>query len=453
MAKSALIAFGNEESYGLSFVGGELKEHGQDIRFFDGEGASVVDEVVKWKPDFLMYSPMTTFFPIAHSVNQQIRNQLDAVSIFGGHHAFSQPGLILCDDIDTIVVGPVRGSIPEILNGRRGLIRTIPTNPADMPKPARYEYYRDVPRMGKRYRKFVLSMLGCPWSCSYCSSSSKHIREVFGKIDYYRNHRPVSDVISELKEIMQYETYEIDWVDDDFFAGNEEWLLEFARRFDFDIPMYVSTTSVSVLNVSDRALRAFQRIVNVVGMGIQAIRPKSLKLFNRSWDNEEKMKAAYDRLTSFGYKVNLQAIIGLPVVDPVEDALDTIKGLQRIGPGSVCSVYPLMIYPGTAIKEYCKEKGFLLNEDCNGDTNSGICGIRFTPKILKQIRNLCKLATFIVKYNLDEKLVRALMNIDFDEKTSKELSMLRYRECVIDRLGDKGERIFNDILSSMKLKF
>jgi len=33
--KFALIAFGNEESYGLLFVGGELLAHGQTIRFGD----------------------------------------------------------------------------------------------------------------------------------------------------------------------------------------------------------------------------------------------------------------------------------------------------------------------------------------------------------------------------------------------------------------------------------
>jgi len=33
--RHALINFGNEESYGLLFVGGELVKHRQQIRYFD----------------------------------------------------------------------------------------------------------------------------------------------------------------------------------------------------------------------------------------------------------------------------------------------------------------------------------------------------------------------------------------------------------------------------------
>ncbi len=54
--------------------------------------------------------------------------------------------------------------------------------------------------------------------------------------------------------------------------------------------------------------------------------------------------------------VNLQGIVGLPIDDPVEDAIETLKGIQRIGPGSICSVYPLMVYPGTELSKLCEKK-------------------------------------------------------------------------------------------------
>jgi radical SAM superfamily enzyme YgiQ (UPF0313 family) len=283
--------------------------------------------------------------------------------------------------------------------------------------------------------------------------------------------------MEEAKSIVTPETQEIEWVDDDIFAGDEEWLLEFIKEWkDFCgyivdpygddqrriIPMYISTTSHMVLKASDKLLRAFQPYVSAVGMGIQAARPESLKLFNRQWDNEEKMKAAYDRLVSFGYRVNLQFIVGLPVKDPVEDAIETLLAAKRIGPGSICSCYPLMVYPGTEMEKYCQEHNFEINSECNGDTNSGICNINFDnvtsreairSSIMKRLRNICKLSTFFVKYNIDEPLIRALIEVGLNDETSAKLSMLRYRECVIDRLGAKGERIFNDILNTMKLRF
>lgn len=459
--KVAIIAFGNEESYGLLFVGGELLEHGQDIHFFDAEQQGVEQRVIDWGPQFIMFSPMTTFYPAASRVARNIKSRLPhAVSVFGGHHATASPQIIDSDEVDVVVVGPVRGSIEPILDGRRGVIQTVPTDPADLPRPARSQYYRDIPRMAGRYRKVMLSMLGCPWNCSYCSSSSGHMRKLFGAKThkrYYLSHRPISTIIEEAREVIQYDTKEIEWVDDDVFAGAdiEQWLPEFVRIWESQIglPMYVSTTSAYVLKVSDNVLAALKPIVNVVGMGVQAIRPESLKLFNRPWDNEKKMKQAYDRLCSFGYRVNLQCIVGLPVKDPVEDAIDTIRGMQRIGPGSICSCYPLMIYPGTAIEKYCRQRNIKLNDACVGDTNAAIPHILFAPDVIKRLRNICKLGTLFVKYNIDERWIRALIDIDFDDETSRHLSMVRYYECVTDRLKEKGEQIFNDILATMKLRY
>ncbi|MBW1854627.1 MAG: cobalamin-dependent protein [Deltaproteobacteria bacterium] len=458
--KIALIAFGNEESYGLLFVGGELLCFGQEIRYFDAEMEEVVKNVADWQTDFIFFSPMTTFFPAAYGICKEIKKQQpEVVSVFGGHHATAYPKISEMPDVDVVVVGPVRGSIEKILGGEKGIIKTSPTTPGDLPMPARKEYYRDIPRMMTRYRKVMLSMLGCPWNCSYCSSSSGHMREIFGiesQKRYFLGRRPLDTIIAEAKEIKKYDTAEIEWVDDDMFCGPdiETWIPEFVSVWEKEIgiPMYISTTSHYVLKVSDNVLATLRRMVTCIGLGIQAIRPRSLRLFNRSWDNESKMKAAYDRLTSFGYAVNLQCIIGLPVDEPVEDALDTIKGMQRIGSGSIISCYPLQIYPGTAIEKYCIEKGFTLNDACAGDTNTGIPGISFPPKVIKQIKNICKLATLFVKYGIDERWMRVLIDIDFDDQTSRYLSAVRYYECVTDRLGERGEQIFNDILKSMHLR-
>jgi len=459
--KVALVAFGNEESYGLLFVGGELLEHGQNIKFFDAEGVNVVKSIVDWRPDFIMMSPMTTFYNHAIQVDRDVRSHLHhVVTVFGGHHAMARPEIIDDDEVDVVVVGPVRGSISQILSGTRGVIWTVPTTPSDISKPTRGQYYRDIPRMAGRYRKILLSTLGCPQGCSYCSSSARHIVDVFGSAAhkrYYLARRPLQTVIDEAKEIISYPTKEIEWVDDEAFFGTDidDWADKFVDTWEREInlPMYVSTSSRFVLKVSDDVLRNFRRVVNVVGFGVQAIRPESLKLLGRGWDSEEKMKLAYDRLTSFGYKVNLQCIVGLPVDDPVDDAMDTIKGMQRIGAGSVCSCYPLMIYPGTKMECYCCENNIKLQDRCNGDTNSALPGILMNDTDEKRIRNICKLGTLFVKYNIDERWMRTLINVDFDDDTSKQLSLVRYRDCVVDRLGSTGRKVFDDILETMNMRY
>ncbi|KKL16227.1 hypothetical protein LCGC14_2497680, partial [marine sediment metagenome] len=134
--KFALIAFGNEESYGLLFVGGELLEYNQQIHFFDAEETDVVEKVVRWGPDFVMFSPMTTFYSDALSISRTVKACLHhVVSVFGGHHAMASPEIIKEYGIDVVVVGPVRGSIQEILDGVVGVIKTEPTTPRDMARP------------------------------------------------------------------------------------------------------------------------------------------------------------------------------------------------------------------------------------------------------------------------------------------------------------------------------
>ena len=60
----ALVSFGNEESYGLLFAGTEFKKHGK-IKFFDAEMADPVDDIVKYHPDYVCFSPLTVFYPRA----------------------------------------------------------------------------------------------------------------------------------------------------------------------------------------------------------------------------------------------------------------------------------------------------------------------------------------------------------------------------------------------------
>jgi len=112
-----------------------------------------------------------------------------------------------------------------------------------------------------------------------------------------------------------------------------------------------------------------------------------------------------------------------------------------------------MVYPGTEMEQYCKDHNIELNNECSGDTNNAVGSIKFSPDVTRKLRNICKLATLIVKYMVPEDWARALIEIDYDSSTSEKLSMARYRECVVDRLGQTGERVFDEILATMKLRF
>jgi radical SAM superfamily enzyme YgiQ (UPF0313 family) len=440
----ALVHLGNEESYGLLYAGSEFMKHG-DIHFFDGEMTDCIPDIIKYNPTYLCFSPMTTFYPQAKRIEEMVKRHIDSVSVYGGHHA-TNCGKNLGDL--TIV-----GAVKDIDLNKRGIVFNGQTKPEHLKSPARKEYFRDIPRMKERYRKVILSVTGCPFTCTYCSSSNEVTRKLYGQTTCHLKHRDIDDIIKEAKFI-KADTQEIEWVDDDVLFGDQDWLMAFYTRWikEIGLPMYVSTTSLSALKAKPKLLRLMRKVVNCVGLGVQAVNSDSLQLLGRGWDNKERIKSAYDRLTSFGFRVNMQCIVGLPIQDPVEDALDTIEAMRNIGPGSIISCYPLQIYPNTKMEEYVNRQGLRLNPVCEGDTNSGLPAIDFGENVNNRLKNICKLSTMVVKYNIDRRWLQSMLDINIDG-SSQSLSMTRYYECVKDRIPDKADKIFPDIIGSMKLKY
>lgn len=97
----------------------------------------------------------------------------------------------------------------------------------------------------------------------------------------------------------------------------------------------------------------------------------------------------------------------------------------------------------------CRDHNLALNNLASGDTNTGIRGIAFTDDVAKQLRNMCKLTTFFVKYHIDERWMKIFIAVDFPENTSQALSMERYYEWPkIDEFEQKFGARFGDNMSS-----
>ena len=231
---------------------------------------------------------------------------------------------------------------------------------------------------------------------------------------------------------------------------------EFVPRWnkEIGIPVYANITPKTVTKVSDSHLRDFANLVHFVTLGVQTARTSSLKLFNRQFQNEDQLKEAYDRLKAFGIGVKMELIVGLPVDDPVGDAIDTIELAQRIGAGSFGAAFPLMLYPGTALHKWCVDNNIPMNEECTFEWYSGVGSIKFEdPLVHKRMHNLSKLATFFIKYNIEERWMRALIDVDIPLDASKGISQNNYLEALTARMGGKAEEDFEETLSYMNFRF
>jgi len=380
-------------------------------------------------------------------------------TVFGGAHITASAEHIDMDGIDIAVQGPVYGTIDEILSApEKTVIQGEPVMPNKM-VPTRTEYFDQIPRIGKHHRKFIMSHFGCVYACSYCATHNQRLTigaEKYRK--FFLTRRPVDDVIAEGRLLLQYDTIEVGLEDDDALEGHEAeaWLADFVPKWknEIGLPVYANVTPKTVVKASDQHMQNLADLVHVVHMGVQVERQDSLKMFNRQFQKEDQVKEAYDRLQSFGIGVKVELIIGLPVDDPIGDAIDSIKLGQRIAAGGFAAAFPLMLYPGTALHKWCVENDIPMNEECTFEWYSGVGSIKFEdPAIEKKIHNLSKLATFFIKYNVDEHWMRALIEMDLPQAASLAISQTNYLESLMFRQGNNAENSFEKSLDYMNFRF
>jgi hypothetical protein len=116
-------------------------------------------------------------------------------------------------------------------------------------------------------------------------------------------------------------------------------------------------------------------------------------------------------------------MIGLPVEDPLEDALETLEFNQKL-PISDSWVAIFQPFPKTDLWKYCLEKNFI-DEDtqCMNFYEDSVLRI---PDVEK-INRLHKWWYFAIKYKLPIDLIRILLKQPFTEEIKEELQEFRWK--------------------------
>ena len=471
-----LIHIGNDMTYGLAFVAGELLRLKHKIAWLDGDDdIEILNKKIKdYAPDYVCFGPLSSEFLRAVVLVKEFKKVLPSIkSVFGGKHCLAIPEEIKkIKEIDYLVWGPVSSSIDQIIESpSKTLIKGKPTDPCNM-QPAMREYYEQVPHMGKRYRKLIMSHFGCVYNCSFCCTSltRKHYGAKAYK-EYWLARRPVENMIKEAKLFLEFDTKEVSLEDDDVLYGTHEgadgteWLSEFAKAWkkEIDLPMFANATPQTVVKATDEALSTLAQLAKHVQLGVQTTGGNSARLFNRHFQDETQVIEACKILTDYDIRIKLEIIIGLPnidglVPDPVTDAIKTVQMCQRISrevpQGSTwTSCFPLMLYPGTSLWEKVMKAKVSLSEACEFEWHKGEGSVKFDPLTMKRIKNMSKMATMFIKYDMSERWMRALIDVNLDDSSSKQLSECQYLEGVMHRFGDKMEQKFDKILEGMNLKY
>jgi radical SAM superfamily enzyme YgiQ (UPF0313 family) len=105
--KWCLVHIGNDITYGLAFVAGELLRMNHKIIWIDGDDeiAERNKKVKDYNPDFVCFGPLSTEFSRSLELVKEFKKVLPSVkSVFGGKHVLAIPDEIKKNkDIDYLV--------------------------------------------------------------------------------------------------------------------------------------------------------------------------------------------------------------------------------------------------------------------------------------------------------------------------------------------------------------
>ncbi len=275
--------------------------------------------------------------------------------VMGGFHATLAPDE--CEQyVDALVLGEAEETWPQLLRDfqagrlqRRYQAQQL-SSLVNLPLP-RYDLLNL-----KRYKLVNIpsqTTRGCPYNCNFCE-----VTQVYG--GKFR-HRPVAEVIEEIKAIRKITGSDFIYFVDDNFVANRRHAMALMEQL---IPLKLIYGCLATANVADDPevmdLLARSGCLHV-NIGMESISPESLKAINKKQnkikDYERQFKAFRDR--GIGFSVNV--MFGLDG-DRADIFAATVDFLIKVK-APVAFMFILAPRPGTKIREQLLSEGRIFDHD------------------------------------------------------------------------------------------
>jgi radical SAM superfamily enzyme YgiQ (UPF0313 family) len=366
---------------GLAYIASMLRQS-HEVKIIDSNILNytigdVERELRSFNPDVVGITSVTSSIYEAYKVAETAKRiREDCIVILGGPHASFMPRQSMeeCKYIDVIVRGEGEETARELIENiekgsslnevrgitfRRGneVIETEPRpfikNIDDIPFPSRDLLPMHLYKFNGVKYTTMLTSRGCPFKCSFCSSS-----RLFG--GYWRGRSP-ENVLEEMKII--YEEYgirNIEFIDDTFTLNQEraEKICDGIVEQGWDISWGASSR---VDTLSKKLAEKMKKAgCWIIYLGIESGSQKILDAIEKRITLEQVRKAV-KILKDSGIQVLGSFIIGF-LQDTKETIKETIKFAKSLNL-DYAQFSILTPYPGTPIFDYAKRNNMLLTED------------------------------------------------------------------------------------------
>ena len=227
-------------------------------------------------------------------------------------------------------------------------------------------FYR--PMQGKVLRILPMELhRGCPYTCAFCEDPSQNLLyKNAGVAKTYHRSKSPKRVIDELHYLIdKYGANYIYFNAETFFAMPNKDFIELANLYSKEIklPFWLQTRPETITEERIRLLKEMN--VSNINVGVEHGNEKFRKdMLNRAMPNKV-ITDALKILDRANLPVTVNNIMGFP--DETRDLIfDTINLNRSIKSASI-NAYLYNPYPGTALYDVCKKKGYLPKE---GDEKS-----------------------------------------------------------------------------------
>jgi len=391
---------------GIGYISSVLKQNGHEVDIFLPD-EDIIKNVRKFKADYLCYSVTTGNHKFYTELNQKIRKEYCAISMFGGPHCTYFPDIYNEDKVDVVLQGEAEESILTYLDrpyeiSPCGIIKHE-KNPQDLDKipfPDRKLIYKF--NKGLNPIKNIITTRGCPFACSFCYN------DVYRKMfkDKPVRYRSIDNVVEEAKQLVRdYPSTRFIFFEDDEFTVRVNRLREFKDKW-IGLP-YHAQLRIDQLTEEKAKLLKESGCYSATFAIESASDSRRKNMLNRKMTNKQIIDGA-NLLYKYGIKVRSQCMIAQPF-ETIKEALATLDLMRKCRPiiGWASLYQP---YPKTQLGEYCRNTGIWDGDiDKIPSTFFEYTTLNFSKKLKKEFSNLQRLFTLACHYKTVRYLLRLLI--------------------------------------------
>ena len=349
----------SHEPLGMEYVSASLLRAGHQTMACTESAANATAH--HWEPDFVAFQVITgdqeRWGKLAANLK---RNYPRIRTIFGGPHflffsAAQQPGA------DIVIRGDAEENVLRAVEGKSWVDFTPIENLDSRAHPDRGLFYNDrFPGVKNNVIRNFISCQGCPYKCTYCFNSNENWQDMIKKMgERLRYHSP-EWIVDDIERTFKDHGGQLVSFQDDIFGIDLKWLEKFSRLYKrLRIPFFAQLRPRLI--TEDRVKLLKEAGIHIVSFAIESGNEQTRREFLDREEPNAIIEAGCALLHKHGIRFRMQNMLGIPVADPLGDALETLRFNIKNKPAlSWCSL--LQAYPGTAIAKKVVAMGMFKSE-------------------------------------------------------------------------------------------